>query len=303
VTVELRAAMVEDAADVHAVTQAAYAAGPPLDPPSGAFDETVDSVAGDLARDGGAIALLDGVVVAALRYRREPGWTTLRRVGVVPALWRHGIGARLVAFAHAEVARAGGTALSVGVRHGRPASRLFWASLGYAEVEQLDHWDRLERLAPHVVTVPTADDMRALGARLATQLRRGDVVLCTGPLGAGKTTFAQGLAIGLGVREPVTSPTFVLAREHHGMVPFVHVDAYRLGPMADPLAEVDALDLDSTVDSAVTLVEWGEGLVEHLAGNHVDVRIALVDDSDDRTVLIDALGPRFAGIDIPAALS
>jgi tRNA threonylcarbamoyladenosine biosynthesis protein TsaE len=124
------------------------------------------------------------------------------------------------------------------------------------------------------VQVPTAAHMRGLGRRLAALLRPGDLVVLTGPLGAGKTTFVQGIGQGLGVRGPVTSPTFVIARVHPptGAGPaLVHADAYRLGNRA----EVDDLDLDTDLDSSVTVVEWGEGLVEDLADSHLEVRIAM----------------------------
>jgi tRNA threonylcarbamoyladenosine biosynthesis protein TsaE len=122
------------------------------------------------------------------------------------------------------------------------------------------------------MVVTTADQMRALGERLARALRAGDLVVLSGPLGAGKTTLAQGIGAGLGVRGPVTSPTFVIARVHpslHGGPDLVHADAYRLGSRA----EVDDLDLDADTDSAVTIVEWGEGLVEDLAASMIAVAI------------------------------
>jgi tRNA threonylcarbamoyladenosine biosynthesis protein TsaE len=124
------------------------------------------------------------------------------------------------------------------------------------------------------IRVPTAAHMRGLGRRLATLLRPGDLVVLTGPLGAGKTTLVQGIGQGLGVRGPVTSPTFVIARVHPaaGAGPaLVHADAYRLGGRA----EVDDLDLDTDLESSVTVVEWGEGLVEDLADSHLEVRIAM----------------------------
>jgi tRNA threonylcarbamoyladenosine biosynthesis protein TsaE len=120
--------------------------------------------------------------------------------------------------------------------------------------------------------VPTAVRMRALGSRLAALLRAGDLVVLTGPLGAGKTTLVQGLGAGLGVRGRVTSPTFVIARVHpstHGGPALVHADAYRLGSRA----EVDDLDLDADLDSSVTVVEWGEGLVEELAPSFLEITI------------------------------
>jgi tRNA threonylcarbamoyladenosine biosynthesis protein TsaE len=122
--------------------------------------------------------------------------------------------------------------------------------------------------------VETADDMRALGQRLAGLLRPGDLVVLSGPLGAGKTTLVQGIGQGLNVRGPVTSPTFVIARVHPplgGGPALVHADAYRLGSPA----EVDDLDLDADISSSVTVVEWGEGLVEGLAADRLEVTIAM----------------------------
>jgi tRNA threonylcarbamoyladenosine biosynthesis protein TsaE len=135
--------------------------------------------------------------------------------------------------------------------------------------------------------LPTAEDTRALGAALAEVVRAGDLVVLVGPLGAGKTAFTQGLGAALGVREPVTSPTFVIARVHHGgRLPLVHVDAYRLGGVAD----VDDLDLDASTDESVTVVEWGQGLVEQLADEHLEVRLDRRDD-DVRTAVLVPRGP------------
>ena len=123
-----------------------------------------------------------------------------------------------------------------------------------------------------LVCVPTAEQMRALGRRLAGVLRAGDLVLLSGPLGAGKTTLTQGIGAGLGVRGSVTSPTFVIARVHPSLSAgpdLVHADAYRLGSRA----EVDDLDLDTDLAAAITVVEWGEGLVEELAPSFLSVRI------------------------------
>src|SRR3954464_5990046 len=112
--------------------------------------------------------------------------------------------------------------------------------------------------------------MQALGARLAELLQAGDLVVLTGGLGAGKTTLVQGIGAGLGVDGPVLSPTFVIARVHRGgRVPLVPVDAYRPGSVA----EVDDLDLDASLEDSVTVVEWGEGLVEDLAGDRLEVGI------------------------------
>ncbi len=148
---------------------------------------------------------------------------------------------------------------------------------------------------------PTADDTRALGAALARVLRAGDVVLLSGPLGAGKTTFAQGVAEGLEVRGTLTSPTFVIARSHPsvgGGPGVVHVDLYRLGGWA----ELEDLDLEATLDEAVTLVEWGEGLAEGLARDRLEVVIQRHDD-DRRTVEVSGVGERWSGVDLDAVLT
>jgi tRNA threonylcarbamoyladenosine biosynthesis protein TsaE len=124
------------------------------------------------------------------------------------------------------------------------------------------------------LTVASADDMVALGRRLAAVLLPGDLVVLSGDLGAGKTTLVQGIGAGLGVRGPITSPTFVIARVHPSLTggpALVHADAYRL---TSP-AEVDDLDLDASLETSVTVVEWGGGLVEDLAADRLDVSIAL----------------------------
>jgi len=124
------------------------------------------------------------------------------------------------------------------------------------------------------LTVASAGDMLALGRRLAAVLHPGDLVVLSGDLGAGKTTLVQGIGAGLGVRGPITSPTFVIARVHPSLTggpALVHADAYRLSSPA----EVDDLDLDASLETSVTVVEWGGGLVEGLAADRLDVSIAL----------------------------
>jgi tRNA threonylcarbamoyladenosine biosynthesis protein TsaE len=141
------------------------------------------------------------------------------------------------------------------------------------------------------VALPTVDDTRAFGVRLAAVLRAGDLVLLTGRLGAGKTALTQGIGAGLAVRGNVVSPTFVIARVHRGgRLPLVHVDAYRLRS----LAEVDDLDLDVDVADSVTVVEWGSGLVEQLSDARLEVRIHRDEDSDLRVVRLIAHGGDWA---------
>ena len=139
--------------------------------------------------------------------------------------------------------------------------------------------------------LPTTADTIALGARLGEQLRAGDVVVLAGPLGAGKTVLAKGIAQAMDVDGPVTSPTFVLARVHPARRPdapaMVHVDMYRLldHTGADLLGELDSLDLDTDLDDAVVVVEWGEGLAERLSENHLDIRLERSPDTDVRTAI------------------
>ena len=148
------------------------------------------------------------------------------------------------------------------------------------------------------VALPTAQDTSEFGRRLAGVLRAGDLVVLGGPLGAGKTVLVQGVGAGLGVQGRVASPTFVLARVHPpaaaGGLTLVHVDAYRLGSFA----EVDDLDLDRDLDvdtaAAVTVVEWGAGLVEQLAAAHLSVVLDRAADTDERTATLTASGGDWA---------
>jgi tRNA threonylcarbamoyladenosine biosynthesis protein TsaE len=147
-----------------------------------------------------------------------------------------------------------------------------------------------------MITVATAAEMREFGKRLGGQLRAGDLLILSGPLGAGKTTLVQGIAEGLGVRGPITSPTFVIARVHpslSGGPALVHADAYRLGSVA----ELDDLDLDADTDSAVTVVEWGTGLAESLADDRLEIAITRPADDSPRQLTLTPIGPRWTPLD------
>jgi tRNA threonylcarbamoyladenosine biosynthesis protein TsaE len=139
-----------------------------------------------------------------------------------------------------------------------------------------------------IAELPSADDTLAFGAWLGADLTAGDVVVLSGPLGAGKTVVAKGIAKAMNVAGAVTSPTFVLARVHPalraGAPAMVHVDVYRLLDHvgADLLAELDSLDLDTDLDDAVVVVEWGEGLAERLSERHLDIRLERGRDTDIR---------------------
>lgn len=166
------------------------------------------------------------------------------------------------------------------------------------------------------VTVTTAEQTHALAAALAGLLEAGDLVVLTGELGAGKTTFTQGLGEGLGVRAGIISPTFVLVRIHPnlpegprpGGPDLVHVDAYRL----ESAAEIDDIDLENTMDTAVTVVEWGRDRVEHLSESRLEVDLHRSvggesvaagteqvmdfdtdDDDEPRTIVFRGFGPRW----------
>lgn len=147
-------------------------------------------------------------------------------------------------------------------------------------------------------TAPTSDDMEAFGVELGRLLSAGDLVVLTGPLGAGKTTLTRGIGDAMHVRGPVTSPTFVLARTHPSLTdgpPLVHVDAYRLGSAL----ELDDLDIDFT--GSVVVVEWGSGLLDGVAESWLDVSIERPtgaegdeEDEEPRIVTVTAHGPRWA---------
>lgn len=142
------------------------------------------------------------------------------------------------------------------------------------------------------VTWATTDETQDFGRRLGALLRGGDVLVLTGDLGAGKTTLTQGIAEGLGVRGPITSPTFVIARVHPSLVggpALVHVDAYRLGSAI----ELDDLDLDADLDASVTVVEWGAGLAEQLSESRLELTIV---GEDVRTARLVGVGPRWGAV-------
>lgn len=167
-----------------------------------------------------------------------------------------------------------------------------WEALGAHEVVPG------ELAVPVPQRLPDLAATQALGRRVAQGLRAGDLVMLSGALGAGKTSFAQGLGAGLGIRGPVTSPTFVLARVHRGPLPMVHVDAYRLRE-AGAAIDLEDLDLDACLDDGVTVVEWGEGVVEQLSPSRLVVALTRAEGTSrhgdqGRAVCVRAQGPRWA---------
>jgi tRNA threonylcarbamoyladenosine biosynthesis protein TsaE len=298
------------AAEVLAVIHAGFGAREVLDPPSTATLETDESIAKALAEHGGLLAVSELGAVGALVFEPAEDLLGLRRVAVHPDAQARGLARTMVRRAE-RVARARGFE---GVRlHARaelPRTVRFWQRLGYRETEREGTMITLAKELPIEVETTSAEQARSLGERLATILRAGDLVILSGDLGAGKTTFTQGIGAGLGVRGAVTSPTFVISRVHpslSGGPALVHVDAYRLGG----IEELDDLDLDTSLEEAVTVVEWGEGVAEGLAEDHLDVRISRAvgddapagdDDADPRTLLFRPVGARWIGSGLRRAL-
>ena len=136
--------------------------------------------------------------------------------------------------------------------------------------------------------VSTPEQMHEFGLRLANNLKAGDLVLLTGPLGAGKTTLTRGVGEGLGTIGTVSSPTFVIARTHsreNGEAPLVHVDAYRLSSPA----EFDDLDID--IERSIVLVEWGRGFTDELVDSWLDIELDRTNEDDSRIVTVTGHGP------------
>jgi tRNA threonylcarbamoyladenosine biosynthesis protein TsaE len=144
-----------------------------------------------------------------------------------------------------------------------------------------------------VITIATPEAMHQLGLQLSAHLRAGDLLLVNGPLGAGKTVLAQGVGAGLGVTG-ITSPTFVISRVHKAVVPFIHVDAYRLVDSENPNLYLDDLDLD--IANSITFIEWGGAESARLSEDRLEITI---DRSiEERTVEITPVGSRWAGFSL-----
>jgi tRNA threonylcarbamoyladenosine biosynthesis protein TsaE len=302
----------EVAEELYAVVHAAFIGRPPLDPPAAALAETPDTLRESLAVHGGLMAWIDEQPVAGLVFDEVGPLLALRRFGVVPGARHHGVAHEMIQAAVAFATEEGYDGLTVLAREELPDNIGFWDSNGFTETGRETPYVTMLRPLPRLHTARDAEEMRGLGARLAKSLRAGDVVLLHGELGAGKTTFTQGLGAGLGVRGDVTSPTFVIARVHPSLddgPALVHVDAYRLGGSA----ELDDLDLDTSLDEAVTVVEWGGGIAEALSDERLEVRIRRTvggeDDeadgpdvadgsADERTVELRPVGARWLGVSL-----
>lgn len=297
---EIQEVGADRAEEVLAVIQGSFLDRPELDPPATALDETSRSVGDALAKGGGLLAVHDDEPVGTLLFADHGPLLGLRRVGVLPAARRHGIASLLAERAESVARQRGYRGLVLEARAELPRTVAFWEGHGYVEVGRDGPRLRMERLLPITLTLPKPEDTQEAGRRLGSVLARGDLLVLSGDLGAGKTTFTQGLGEGLEVRGPVTSPTFVIARVHPSLAggpELVHVDAYRL----DDAAELDDLDLDTDLDLAVTVVEWGSGLAETLAKDRLDVVLHRAAD-DVRTLRLTALGGRWTEVDLAALL-
>lgn len=295
----LRAADEQDAGEMLAVIRAAFAARRLVDPPAAALSDSVDDVRARLRQLPGVIAELHGELVGCLLLSLTGSLAGLHRVSVLPQYRRSGIAEHLVRGAVELCTDLGARDLELLCRREFPETRRWWEAHGFrVSRDHPDGW-MLSRRLPARVEVPTGEAMQHLGARLARLLQPGDVLIASGELGAGKTTLAQGVGAGLQVDQPVISPTFVLSRVHPSLAggpDFVHVDAYRL----DSVAEVEDLDLEESLATSVTLVEWGVGVAEGLSGDRLDIDIQRSADLQDETrvVYLSGVGDRWSSVDL-----
>ena len=144
-----------------------------------------------------------------------------------------------------------------------------------------------------MIAITSADEMLNLGVKISAHLKRGDLVLVNGPLGAGKTVLVQGIGRGFGISD-ITSPTFVIARVHQGVIPMIHVDAYRLIDTDNPSLYLDDLDLDT--ENSVTIIEWGGAESARLNEDRLEITIDRSDET--RKVEIKCVGKRWTGFSL-----
>ncbi len=312
----LARAVPADVTELVEVIHAAFGARPPLDPPAPALSETPESLTALLATGGGVVARIGGEPAGVILLTPKPGDPArgvLQRVAVHPRFQRHGVASAMVAVIEPLAVELGFVRIELVARTEITGLVEFWQHRGFVVTGPTTHLAPLSKDLPVVVTARTPEEMKELGARLAGVLRTGDLVIAHGDLGAGKTTFTQGLAAGLDVDGAIISPTFVLSRVHpsrSGGPALVHVDAYRLGSPT----ELDDLGLET--DAAVTVVEWGVGMAEQLADDRLVVTIhrsgapqtasagvhAELEADDERTVLISGYGSRWHRDELAAAL-
>lgn len=299
----VRIADPDDAATILALIHEAFAARPVVGPPAEALADDGALVADRLAAGTGYLAEIDGVPVGTATLTSLDGRPLLSRIGVIPAARGRGVATFLLEVIAEHRVALGDAEIVMLVRLDHPELVAGWQGVGFREEAVRDAHVLLRRPLPVVVEAPDADAMRELGRRLAHVLNPGDLIVASGELGAGKTTFTQGLGAGLNVDGSVISPTFVLSRIHrsrNGGPDLVHVDAYRLGSFA----ELEDLDLEASLGEAVTLVEWGSGVAEALTTDRIelDIRRGTDPDDDTRWVSVTPLGDRWDRAAVAAAL-
>ena len=320
----MRALDVVDAGPEHAeaivdIIHRSFGARPTLDPPTTALEETVESVAEALAGAGGLLVERRGVPMGALLFdESRPGLLGLRRVAVDPEIQARGVASAMVGVAEDTAEERGNDGIWLRVREELPETVQFWTRRKYVPVDREGPFVLLGKTLWLAREVPTPDAMHHLASRMATLVGPGDLLVLSGDLGAGKTTFTQGLGEAMGVRGPITSPTFVLARAHPSLVggpSLVHVDAYRLAGAE----EIDDIDLDATAEESVTVVEWGAGMAEQLSDSWLTVTIEVrgprpvdplgteadgdhPDEAEPRVVTIKPHGPRWIGVPLRSTL-
>jgi tRNA threonylcarbamoyladenosine biosynthesis protein TsaE len=295
----------QDADAMVEVVHSAFAARPPVDPPSAAIDETAETLAASLQQGTGIFARVGGRPAGVIVVLPAgDGAATFSRVSVHPDLQRHGIASSMVTAAEELAAIQGFQRVALFTRAEFPEFLAFWQHRGFVVDRVVPHGVILTKPLPLVIKIPTSEAMVRLGERLARLLEAGDVIIAGGDLGAGKTTLTQGIGRGLGSEGPIISPTFVLSRIHPsamGRPTLVHVDVYRLSNSY----ELDDLDLDAAVADAITVVEWGQGIAEGLSEDRLEIDVwtspadlSAVDDDSERLVTVRGVGPRWHGVDL-----
>lgn len=278
----LRVAAPADAPAMVGIIHAAFGARPLLGARPDALSETTATVTQALLGGTGYLAHVAGRPAGAILVSQDGAAVRLGRVSVHPDFQRLGVASFMVRGLLELMASRGAGLVTLLARREFPRLRQFWESHGFRLMGEEGNCWVLGLHLPVVAEVPDADAMRALGRALAPLLRAGDLLIASGDLGAGKTTFTQGLGEGLGVEGPIISPTFVLARVHRSLTggpALVHADAYRLGGFA----ELEDLDLEESLADSVTVIEWGSGVAEALAPERLEVAIRRGLDPADET--------------------
>lgn len=266
-----------DAGDIVDVIHRAFGARPALDPPSTALGESVASVSRVISMWGALVCRVDGRPAGAVLFgpagaAADRGALRLRRVSALPELQSRGVASAMVGVAEEVAARRGLDDVVLEARSELPATLEFWYRRGYREIGGSGNRLTYGKALGATVETDSPEATRAVGRRIGRLVRRSDVLVLSGHLGAGKTTLVQGIAEGMDVRGAVTSPTFVLFRVHPARADgpaLVHADAYRLGTAA----ELDDLDLDRYLTDAVVVVEWGDDIARGLSDDRLHGRL------------------------------